>query len=35
MGSFVSLQVTGLGERFVTNCAGEELSSSMGQVVGL
>ena len=31
--SLVCLQATGLGERFVTNCAGEELFSSMGQVV--
>ena len=30
MGSLVCLQVTGLGERSVTNGAGEELFSSMG-----
>ena len=33
MGSLVSFQITGLGKRFVTNGAGEELFSSMGKVV--
>ena len=33
VGSLVCLQATGMGERFVTNGAGEELFSSMGQVM--
>ena len=33
MNSLVFVQATGVGESFVTNGAGEELSSSMGQVV--
>ena len=33
MGFLMCLQATGLGERFVTNGAGEELFSGMGQVV--
>ena len=35
VGYSMSLQMTGLGERLVTNGAGEELFSSMGQVVCL
>ena len=33
MVSLVCFQVTGLGERFFTNVAGEELLSSMGQLM--
>ena len=33
MGSLMCLKATGMGEIFVTNVAGEELFSSMGQVV--